>query len=84
MIDLKLQTVTRMALPDACDFDLFTFGNGKDCTDHGHPGPTVLIQARHSVVRFGILVGDPADRALQRCGLVLLFGQGKSSARYPT
>ena len=72
VVDLKLQAVARMALPRTRDFDLFAFGNRKNRADDRNRGATVFIQARHGVMRFGVLVGDPADGALNRRRFVLL------------
>ena len=84
VVDLKLQAVARMALPHTGDFDFFAFGNRKDRTDDRYPRATVFIQARHGVMRFGVLVGDPADRALNRRRVVGLFRHYTLQEFHPT
>ena len=64
-----------MTLPGAGDFDLFAFRDREKRADDGCARTAVLIQTRHGVVRLRMLIGDPADRALNRGRLVLFFRQ---------
>src|SRR6185295_15157466 len=75
MIDLKLQAETGMALPDTGYFNLLAFGNWKEHADHGCRRPAVFVQARHRVRTLSMLIGDPADGALDGGEFVLFIRQ---------
>ena len=79
MVDLKLQAVPRMALPDVGDLDLLAFRNVEGHTDDRCGRSAVFIQTRHRVMTLGVLVGDPADGALDGRKFVLCIRQKKFS-----
>src|SRR5207302_2251951 len=56
MINLKLQSIARMALPGAGNFDFFAFRNRKDRADYGNSWTAVVVQTRHGVVRLRMLI----------------------------
>ena len=73
VIDLKLQAVARMAFPYTGHFDLFAFGDRKNRPDDRDPGAAFFIETRHGVMGVRMLVGNPADGALNRGCFVVFF-----------
>src|SRR5262245_16302541 len=65
MVDLELQSVTRVGLPEPSDFDFFAFRYRKDHPHDRHSGGTVDLDARNRIVRVGVLIGDSTDCPLQ-------------------
>src|SRR5207344_3644217 len=73
MVDLELQSVARVGLPEPGDFDFFAFRYRKDHTHDRHSGGAVDLYARNRVMRVGVLIGESTDGSLQGGWFVAFF-----------
>ena len=73
MRDLELQSVAGMVFPEPGDFELFAFRNREDRSHDRHARGPIDLNARHRVVRIGVLVGDSTDGSLQGSWFVPVF-----------
>src|SRR5262245_52672430 len=72
MVDLELQTVARMGLPESDDFDFFAFRDRKNDTHNRHSRGAVDLHTRNRIVGVRVLVGDSTDGSLQCCWCAVL------------
>ena len=66
MVDLKLQSIARMPLPDAGHFNFFSFSHRKNRPDDCHTRAVIEVKSSHRVMGIGVLVSNPADNTLKR------------------